>query len=407
MTSEYPGGAAASRDPTRSNVILLSFSLALSMSGSSLVLATSPLVAQSIALDKSLATLPLALQWVATMTATVPASLLMRRFGRRSIFIAGQLIGMSGAALATYAVFAQSFWLFAVAGLIFGTHNAIWQYYRFAAADTASEAFKSRAISFVLAGGVIAAVIGPELAKWSRDLFSPVMFAGGFTAMMGLSAVTILLLTRVDIPVPRAAERASSGRDLSVIARQPAFVVAVLAAMIGYTIMTFVMTATPLAMVSYGHIFDDAAWVIQWHILGMYAPSFFTGHLIKRFGEARMIFAGALLMLLCIAVNMSGTGVWHFWAGLVLLGLGWNFLFVGGTTLLTSTHAPEEKAKVQALNDFLVFSMVSTAALASGWVEHSFGWGAVNLAGVAPILFILAALIWLMMMRRREPAAQW
>ncbi|HET6521013.1 MAG TPA: MFS transporter, partial [Geminicoccaceae bacterium] len=274
-------------------------------------------------------------------------------------------------------------------------------FYRFAAADAADEAFRGRAISYVLAGGVLAAVLGPELAKATRELLAPILFAGCFLAVAGLGLATLLVLCFVTIPRPGAEERRGSGRPLGRIARQPAFAVAALAAMVAYGVMSLVMTATPLAMVACGLGFDDAAFVIQWHVLGMYAPSFFSGHLVGRFGAPNMIVAGALLIFACVGVNLSGVELVQFWAGLVLLGLGWNFMFVGATTLVTTTYAPAEKAKVQALNDFLMFGTVAAAALSSGALQQLIGWTAVNLAVIAPLLLALGATLWLRRQARR------
>ncbi len=388
------------RDPTRKNVLMLAICQALAMSGSSLVMTVSALAGYMIAEDKSLATLPMACQFLATMLSTIPASLLMRRVGRRAGFTFGQLFGLAGAAVSSFAVFHGNFELLIFGAFLLGIHNAFWQYYRFAAADTASEAFRARAISYVLAGGVIAAVVGPELSKLSVDFFAPVRFAGGYAAVVFLILLAVVLLQFIDIPKP-SREDSRGGRPLSEIARQPAFVVAVLAAMLGYGVMNLVMTATPLAMAACSHGFEDTAFVIEWHILGMFAPSFFTGHLIKRFGALNIITTGIVIMFACLAVHLSGIGLWQFWAGLVLLGVGWNFMFVGGTTLLTETYTPAERAKVQALNDFLVFSTVSIAVFSSGALQHLFGWSWVNLAMIAPMAIALAATLWL----RYRPAS--
>ena len=382
-------------DPTRRNVVLLATCLALSMSGQALLIATSPLAAMMLIEDKSLVTLPYAAQWVATMAATVPASLLMRRFGRRAIFISGQLVGMAGGCLAAYAIYAESFLLFFLAAPFFGVNFAVWQYYRFAAADTASEQFKSKAISLVLVGGVVAAVFGPELAKWTRDLFEPLIFAGGFLAISVLGFAAVFLLSFIRIPPPSERERSGGGRPMLEIASQPKFIVAVVAAMIGHGAMILVMASTPLAMVGAGYPFNDAAFVIQWHILGMYAPSFFTGSIVARFGAPRVIAVGAVAILACVVVNTAGETLYNFMVGLLLLGIGWNFLFVGGTSLLTEAYRPEEKAKAQGFNDFSVFGMVAIAAFLSGWAHFSFGWLTVNLSIVLPIALVFVAALWL------------
>lgn len=383
------------RDPTVKNVFLLALCQALGMSCSALVVTVSALVGNLLAPDKSLITLPLALQFIAMMASAAPASLLMRRFGRRVGFSLGAVFGCAAGLVGMYAILVESFGLLCASAILFGVFSCHVQYYRFAAADTASESFKSQAISLVLAGGVLAAILGPELAKWSRDLFEPVLFAGAYLCIAGLAVVSLLVLQFIDIPRPGVEARRGGGRSIGLIMRQPAFIVAVLCAMVSYGSMNLVMTTTPLAMVACQHPFDSAALVIQWHIVGMYAPSFFTGHLIRRFGVIPILSLGAFLILGCIAVNLSGTGVFHFWSGLVLLGLGWNFMFVGGTSLLTECYRPEERAKVQAVNEFMVFATVSCTALLSGALFNLLGWEAVNLGVVAPVLIALGAVLWL------------
>jgi MFS family permease len=371
-------------DATRANVALLAFCQALSMTGLNILVTTSSLVGHSLLEDKAFATLPMTLQVTGTMLSTIPASLLMARIGRRAGFTVGALIGLAGAALATLAIFRSSFALFCCGTALLGSYAGFAVFYRFAAADTASEAFRPKAVSLVMAGGIVAAVFGPELAKWSRDLFGPVLFAGCYVvvAVLCLAAVALLQFIRIPKP-PRVAFGA--GRPLTEIVRSRSFIVAALCGMIGYGVMNLVMTATPLAMVDCGLAFEQAAFVIQWHVLGMFAPSFFTGSLIGRFGAARVMACGALLLVACVVVNLSGTDVAQFWTGLVLLGLGWNFLFVGASTLLTTVYAPAERAKVQALNDFLVFGMVSATSFSSGVLLAHFGWMVVNLA-VLPLI---------------------
>ena len=395
--------APPGRDPSQRNVVVLALCLALAMTGASLVMTVSALAGQMLAADKRLATVPLALQFAVTMLATYPASILMRRIGRRAGFTIGQCFGLAAALIATLGIWHGSFVVFAAGGSLFGVHMAFWQYYRFAAADTASPEFRSRAISLVLSGGVLAAICGPELAKATRGLLDPVMFAGSYAAIMALCLAAIALLQFIDIPLPPPAERRNSGRPLKVIARQPVFLVAVLAAMVGYSVMSLVMTATPLAMQGHHHAFEDAAFVIQWHVLGMFAPSFFTGHLIRRFGALNIMLAGAVMNAACVVVNLSGVEMVQFWSALVLLGVGWNFMFVGATTLLTETHTVQEKARVQGLNDVLVFSSVTVASFSSGALQSAFGWQAVNLAMVGPLAVALTAMLWLRLSGRDRP----
>lgn len=385
------------------NVLLLSFCQAMMMTGNALIVATASLVGYLLAEDKSLATIPLAIQFCATMLTTIPASLLMKRVGRRPGFLVGVTIGTAGAALAVIAILHQSFWVFCGATLLVGMFNGFGIYYRFAAVDVADEQYKPRAISYVMAGGVVAAFTGPNLANWTDGLFGLPQFAGSYAALFGVYALSFGALMLLRMPAPAARTIRAAGRPLPELLRQPAFVVAVLAGMLGYGIMVLVMTATPLAMQGHAHGFSDTAFVIQWHVFGMFAPSFFTGALIQRFGVLNILITGALLTLACVGINLLGTDLWHFWAALLLLGMGWNFLFVGATDLLTETYAESEKAKAQAFNDFMVFSMVTVASLSAGMLHHNLGWQAVN-AGVLPaILAVLLAVAWL---KTRKPPAQ-
>jgi MFS family permease len=255
----------------------------------------------------------------------------------------------------------------------------------------------------VLAGGVLAALIGPELAKHTKDMLAPVTFAGSFASLILVALVSAVLLQFIRIPVPTAAERREAQRPLSMIARQPAFIVAVLGGMVAYGVMNFVMTSTPLAMAACGQPFDNTASVIKWHVFAMFAPSFFTGHIIKRFGTPQVMMVGAAIMALCVAINLTGITYVHFWAALAVLGLGWNFVFVGATTLLTTTYRPSERAKVQALNDLLIFGTVATTAFIAGFAHHAVGWQVINFAA-APFL-VLAALATLWLAARRPAPA--
>jgi MFS family permease len=393
------------RDRTRLNVVILALCQALYLSASSIQVALSGLVGAMLAPDRLLATLPFSLITVMTASTTIPASFLMARFGRRAGFILGALLGGSGGAISTIAIFRQDFVAFCVGNALMGCFQAVAQYYRFAAADAAQPTFKSRAVSWVMAGGVAAALLGPGIAGFSKDLFAPVTFAGSYLAIVVLAAVSILLLSLLSIPVPAAAAGQGGGRPLAVIARQPAFVAAVANSVLGYASMVFVMAATPLAAVACGHSSGDAIGIIRMHLIGMFAPSFVTGSLIARFGVTRILLAGAGMLLASAATALSGLALVNFWAALALLGVGWNFLYVGGTTLLTSAYRPEERAKTQAANEFLTFGAVACASFASGGVMARFGWEAVNYA-VLPLLSIAAAttLWYAAISRRRAPA---
>jgi len=365
------------------------------MTANSLTLATSALVGSALAPDPSLATLPVALQFVATMSVTIPASLFMGRYGRRAGFLLAALVGVGAGAVATAAILRGDFALFVLAALMIGTFNAFGNYYRFAAVDVAGPAAAGRAVSLVLAGGVIAAFVGPNLASFTRELFASVEFAGSYVALTGVYVLAFCVLFFVRIPRPVRTEHADTGRPLTAIAAQPAFVAAALSGMLGYGVMVLVMTATPLAMRADDFAFGSTAFVIQWHVVGMFAPSFVTGRLIARFGLVRIMTVGAVLEAACVAVNLTGSGIVQYWSSLVLLGVGWNFLFIGATTLLTRTHTEAEKAKTQALNDFLIFTTVAIASLSAGALQDALGWSAVNLGVLPMVVVILVALAWL------------
>lgn len=390
-------------DRSRRNVLLLALSQACTMIVMSTMLAEAALVGEMLAPDKALATLPLALQQVVVMATAIPAALLMRRYGRRLGFSIGAGFAIAGSTIAMLGTLQGSFTLFCLGTAINGGYNGFATYYRFAAVEGASPQWKSRAISYVLAGGVLAAVIGPELAKLTKDMLAPVAFAGSFGGLIGVSIVGLIILQFIDIPRPVLNVAATAGRPLMEIVRQPRFLVALIGASIGYAVMSFVMTATPLAMLGCGFAFEATASVIQLHIFAMFAPSFFTGHVIERFGTLRVMASGAVLLLACVAINLAGIALWNFTLALILLGLGWNFLFVGGTALLTESYRPEERAKVQALNDFLIFGLLAGVVTLSGVIEQRLGWAAVNLAALPLVVFVIAAVLWLAL--RRQPVA--
>ncbi|MGY9057872.1 MAG: MFS transporter [Alphaproteobacteria bacterium] len=381
-------------DAAKKNVLILAACQTLYMSGTSLMITTSPLIGDLLSEDKRWATLPLAAHHCGVMVATMPASQLMRQIGRRNGFMLATFFGMAGAAIAGLAIMEAWFWVFCLGVFVVGWFNGFAVFYRFAAADTASPEFRPKAISWVLTGGLFAAILGPELAKHTIDLVSSTQYAGSYFALIGLYILNLLLVSRVKIPPLTAAEKATSGRPLLEILAQPKCMLAVAAAFISYGVMGLLMTSTPLAMHGHGFEFDHSATVIQLHIIGMFAPSFITGNLIKRFGSVRIIFVGILINIICVGIDLNGTTFYNFGAGLFLLGVGWNFMFIGATTLLTETHEPSERAKVQGFNDFLVFGTITVAAVSSGNLLHYFGWDVVNY-GVLPFLAaILVFVLW-------------
>lgn len=380
------------------NVLILSLCQASMFSGQSLIVATTALVGFMLAEDKSLATLPYAAQLLTTMLTTIPASGLMARIGRGGAFRTATLLGMTGGGLCTAAILQDSFSLFVAGSVFLGSFAGFGNYYRFAAADSVDSGDKSRAISYVMAGGVVAAFVGPNLAAATQHTLGSAAFAGSYAALIGLYILSLSLLIFFRPPAAKTrAERDAegTGRALRVIMTQPRFVVAVVCGSLGYAVMTFVMSATPLAMQHEGHVFSDSSFVIQWHVLGMFAPSFFTGHIINRIGLVRTMTIGALAALVCVAVNLTGQTVGHFWLSLTLLGVAWNFLFIGATSMLTQVYRSEETFKTQAANDFIVFSMVTVASLSAGAVHYHFGWKIINYGALPALGIVLTALAWL------------
>ncbi|MBF0248400.1 MAG: MFS transporter [Alphaproteobacteria bacterium] len=358
------------------------------------------LAGQMLADVKWLATLPVALMTVGTATATVPMSLLMRRIGRRAGFLIGATAGAGSGALGAFAISQGSFELFCAATLVMGVYQACSQYYRFASIESAPRDQVGRAVSFVLLGGVLSALVGPTIAVASRDLLSPVPFAGGFLVSAVVAVVAMVPLALIRIPRPMEEESGEGARPLLVIARQPAFVAAVLNAATSYGLMVLVMTATPIAMVGCGFAMDDTGHVIQGHVLAMFVPSFFTGTLIKRFGVVPVLFTGMALFGLAAAAALAGQAFGNFTVALILLGVAWNFLFVGGTTLLTEAYRPAEKAKVQGVNEFIVFAAAASGSFSSGGLLHLSGWDAVNWFMAPFLAMTFAATAWYARSRR-------
>jgi len=355
-----------------------------------------------LAPDPALATLPISCVVLMSMFTAAPASLYMGRFGRKTGFLTGAVAGSLGGLLSAYSLIVGDFGLLLLGAGFTGIYQSFQGYYRFAAADTASPAFKPKAISWVLAGGLLAALIGPEVLTWTRDYFDPVPYAGAYAAAVLINLVGVMVLLFLDIPAPpRRVKGVRAGRPFGEILRQPRVYVAIIVAMVTYSLMNLVMTSTPLAMVGCGFTADHAADVVRWHAVAMFAPSFFTGSIIARFGHVKVIAVGLVLLAGCGAVALSGIDLTEFYVALILLGIGWNFGFIGATSLLASGHHPDEQAKVQGLNDFLVFGLVTIASFSSGALLHAYGWYAVQYA-MAPALMIAgAAIIWLSVGKRR------
>jgi MFS family permease len=389
---------------TRRNVGLLAACQALLMTNNATLIAINGLAGLALAPRAALATLPVTCWVVGSAIATMPASLHMRRVGRQAGLTAGTLWGVVGALICAGAVWAQSFWLLCFGALVFGAYNAYGQYYRFAAADVASADFRSTAISLVLAGGLVGGILGPTASRFTVDLLAP-RFTGAYLALIGVALATLVVLRFIRIPPLDAKTKAAGGRPLAEIARQPKFVIAVLSGAIGYGVMNFLMTSTPIAMGVCGHPYGDAAFVISSHVIAMFAPSFVTGGLIKRFGVLQVMFAGAMLNFAAIGVALTGVAVSQFWLSLVLLGVGWNFLYVGGTALLTQTYRPEEMAKAQGANEQAIFIMMAISSFTSGLTVTAAGWERVNLFALPMVAVVALAIVWYGMTHGRAKAA--
>ncbi|HSN39898.1 MAG TPA: MFS transporter [Burkholderiales bacterium] len=392
-------------DKTRKNVALLSTCQGLLLTNNSVLITINALAGYAIAPNKAIATLPVTTYFLGSAATTLPMSFLMKRFGRRTGFTLGAVFAILGSVLCAWGIYHREFWLMCGGTFVLGAYFAAGQYYRFAAADAAAPDFKSKAISLVLAGGIVGGFLGPETSKLTKDMITGHPYVGPYFILIGFALLAICVLRWLDIPRLSEVERKAAGRPLAQIVAQPAFLVAVLCGMVGYGVMNFLMTATPLAMVACQHPFGDAAFVIQWHILGMFAPSFFTGSLIQRFGLLRIMMTGVALNGVCVAIALSGVEVVNFWAALMLLGVGWNFMYVGATTLLTETHTPVERAKVQGINDFTIFFTMVASSLGSGALFSAQGWQTMNMAAVPFLGLAAAGLIWLAIRRRRTPQA--
>ena len=387
------------------NLWLLAVCQALFLTNNVTFIAINGLVGLRLAPLGWMATMPVMGYVVGGALSTTVVARLQARLGRRCVFQIALVVAAASAALCALAVSIGSFWLLVAATVIAGFYSANAALYRFAGPELAAPQFKEKAISLVLAGGVAGAVIGPNLASATRSAL-PVLYAGPYVALVGVALLSLAVMSMVrfppHLPPPPGAAR---GRPLSQIARQPAFVVAVAAAALGYGVMNLLMAATPLAMQQCKHPFESAALVLEWHVLGMFMPSFFTGHLIKRFGALPVMGVGAALNFACVAVALSGIDVMQFLVALFLLGVGWNFLYTGGTTLLTATYRPEEKTRAQGAMDFCVFSTMAVTSFASGALVTTQGWTWLNLGSLLPMVLVSAALLWLAWQRRRVAAA--
>ena len=376
----------------KANVLRLAIAQALAGANSVVIMTTGAIVGSILAPSPIYATVPVSVYVVGTALSTMPAGAIARRYGRNRAFFFGTLTGMIVAALASIAIWIGSFALFCCGTFVAGFYQAVAQSLRFAATDTASPAFRPKALSWVMAGGVFSGVLGPQLVNVTMDLWSPYLFMASFAAQGVVALICMAVLAGVKLPKPQTGgEPVAQGRPLLEIARQPKFIAAAFSGIVSYALMNLLMTSAPLAMKMCGLSLSDANWGIQWHVIAMFLPSFWTGSLIQKFGAPRIVFAGFALIAAATFVNLSGQTTAHFWIGLVLLGLGWNFGFVGASTLVVETHRPEERNRVQSFNDFLVFGANAIASFSSGTLLVRSGWDAVNYV-VAPAL-VMAVLV--------------
>jgi len=388
---------------THRNVGLLAACQAMLFTNNSTLIAINGLAGLALAPRAALATLPVTCWVVGGAIATMQASQYMKKVGRQAGLIRGASVGILGALICAAAVWSSSFWLLCFGALVFGTYNAFGQYYRFVAAEVSPPDFRATAVSLVLAGGLVGGILGPTTSRFTVDLIGP-RFTGAYMALTIFALVTMAILSRIRIPDLSAAEQAGTGRPMSAIAKQPKYIVAVMAGAISYGVMNFLMTSTPIAMRGCGHPFGDAAFVISSHVVAMFAPSFLTGGLIKRLGVIPVMLAGAALNIVSVAIALSGVAVSNFWWSLVLLGVGWNFLYIGATTLLTETYRPEERAKAQGVNETAIFAMMAVSSFSSGMIVTNAGWEKVNYAATPLIAIVIAALGFLFVNMKKAKA---
>jgi predicted MFS family arabinose efflux permease len=372
----------------RKNIFILAVCQGLFSSDKTIMILLSGLVGVVLAEDKSLATLPVTTTWLGSLIMTVPASYIMKWTGRKLGFQIGALLSLTGALIASYAIWESSFYLLLVGTFVSGLNGGFAQFFRFAAADSVATSFKPHAISLVLTGGIMAALIGPKLAFWTVDLYS-VAFIGAYLTQAVMAVLSLIMLLFLNIPKPSQEEIYGISRPLITIIKQPIFIISLLASVMAYGLMSLIMTATPLAMQGCGYGLSDSAMVIQWHLLAMFVPSFFTGSIIKRFGTIKVIKTGLVLLAICSVIALFGQIIHHFFLALFVLGLGWNFAFVGGSSLLTETYRPAEKAKVQAFNDLFVISSVAVSSALSGGLLYKLGWDSLHWLAIPLSLFSL------------------
>lgn len=379
--------------PSRNMGLLVA---AQSLGGASppIIISLGGLVGQQLSSDPTASTLPVSIYQLGLALSTLPAAWIMNRLGRRAAYVLGAILGVISGVVSAQGIAHSNFLTFCIGTALAGFYAACVQSYRFAATDMVSEpSQQAKAISRVMIGGLIAAIIGPQVVIWTRDALPTTPFAGSFYSQAVLALLALPLLMGLRLPAPQAKTAAAGdARQLGEIARTPQFIIACTAGVVSYGLMAFLMTAAPMAMVGCGHSVGEAAMGIQWHVLAMFVPSFFTGKLIARFGKRPITALGLVMISAAGALALMGLDIFHFWGSLILLGVGWNFGFIGATALLTECYRPSERAKVQALNDFLVFGTVAVASFGSGQLLHSAGWNGINL-GMLPLVTMVLLLL--------------
>lgn len=378
----------------RRNIAVLTAAQALGGASPPIVMSLGGLVGQQLAADPAWVTFPVSLFGVGLALGAPPAAFVMRRHGRRNGYLLGALFGVASGLVAAFGIFTASFWIFCLGAFTAGLYGAYVQSYRFAAADGADGDLKAQAISWVMVGGLVAAVVGPQLVIWTRDTVPGTPYVGSFIsqAALALLVIPVLLLLRSPPAIGQAGP--SGGRSLGQILRAPRFMLAVATGVVSYGLMAFVMTAAPVAMVNIGHSVNSAALAIQWHLLAMFAPSFFTGRLMARFGKERVAAVGMVLIAVAAVVALSGVAVENFWLSLMIMGLGWIFSFIGATAMVTDCHSVEERSKAQGANDFFVFGATAVVSFMAGAILNTAGWQAINWLLFPPVALILAPLLW-------------
>lgn len=386
------------------HLLLLAICQGLFLTNNVVFIAINGLVGLSLAPMGWMATLPVMGYVVGGALSTGLVARSQARFGRRASFQIGLAVALLSALLCAYAAASHNFWLLVAATMVAGYYSANGQLYRFAAAELAESSYREKAVSWVLAGGLIGAIVGPNLARYTRELLAT-PFVGAYLALAVIALLGMALMAFVRFPaVKPAVAGAPQGRSSLAILRQPLFFVATVGAALGYGVMNLLMAATPLAMQVCSYPFDDVALVLEWHVIGMFAPGFFTGHLIKRFGTLSIMGVGVLLNLLCIVIALSGVDLHQFLIALFVLGVGWNFLFTGSTTLALQAYRPEEKDRAQAVINFCVFAVMAVTSFASGALVTTQGWQLLNLGSLLPVALTGLALLWLAL--RRQAAAR-